>query len=331
MTTIERGREVFKTKRRKRWFISGLVVFTLLVTASIVASNFFYNLAIKREVKTYLQDNEDLVVSAETMDVFLTGSWRSWFSQSDFKPMEIESFDGLSLRGYYLEAEEPTNKTVVFAHGYLGKARDMALYGQYYYEDLGYNIFTADLRGHGESEGEYIGFGWHDRLDYLDWIDEIIAMQGPDTEIILHGLSMGGSTVLMTSGEELPSNVKAVVADSPFSSTYDLFDYQMEQMFNLPDFPLLPITSKITEMRANYSLYDASALNQVEHAELPILYLHGGKDTFVPTSMAQELYENTHSEAEIHIFDEASHGEAIVMYEEEYLDTLYTFIEKHID
>lgn len=58
-------------------------------------------------------------------------------------------------------------------------------------------------------------------------------------------------------------------------------------------------------MRANYSLYDASALNQVEHAELPILYLHGGKDTFVPTSMAQELYENTHSEAEIHIFDEA--------------------------
>ena len=331
VTTVRGEEDLFKTKRRKRWVISGLVALTLLVTASIVASNFFYNLAIKREVKTFLQDNDDLVVSAETMDVFLTGSWRSWFNQMDFEPMQTESFDGLELNGYFLEAEEPTNKTVIFAHGYLGKARDMALYGQYYYEDLGYNIFTADLRGHGESEGDYIGFGWHDRLDYLDWIDTIIEKQGPDTEIILHGLSMGGSTVLMTSGEELPAQVKAVVADSPFSSTYDLFSYQMEQMFNLPAFPLLPMTSMVTEIRADYSFYEASALDQVKKADVPILYLHGGSDTFVPTRMAMELYEETSSEAEIEIFENASHGEAIVMYEEEYIDRLYSFIEKHME
>src|SRR5690625_5547217 len=109
------------------------------------------------------------------------------------------SYDGLQLKGYYLPAKESTNKTVVFAHGYLGRARDMGLFGEYYYENLGYNIFTADARGHGASEGDYIGFGWHDRLDYVDWIQMIIEKVGPQAEIVLHGLSMGAATVLMTS------------------------------------------------------------------------------------------------------------------------------------
>src|SRR5690625_7813333 len=94
--------------------------------------------------------------------------------------MEMSYFDGLSLRGYYLEAEKLTNRTVVFAHGYLGHAFDMGLFGEYYYEELGFNMFTPDLRGHGKSGGDYIGFGWHDRLDIIDWINLIIEKQGPE-------------------------------------------------------------------------------------------------------------------------------------------------------
>ncbi|MGM8214804.1 alpha/beta hydrolase [Bacillaceae bacterium W0354] len=317
-------------KKKKKWIIISLIIFTLLFAVNIIASNFFYNLAIKREVKTFLADNDDLVVSAEAMDVFLKGDWRDWFDQKVFELWEIESFDGLKLQGYYLEAEEPTNKTVIFAHGYLGRGRDMALYGQHYYEDLGYNVFTADMRGHGKSEGDYIGFGWHDRLDYLQWIDKIIKRQGPDTEIVLHGLSMGASTVLMVSGEDMPEQVKAIVADSPFTSTYDLFKYQMERMYHLPAFPILPTTSLVTQIRADYSLYEASALKQVEHAKVPILYFHGDADTFVPTEMAMELYEHTNSEAELMTFENASHGEAFVIHREQYLNKLHQFLNKYI-
>src|SRR5690606_382844 len=121
-------------------------------------------------------------------------------------------------------------------------------YGQYYYEDLGFNIFYADSRGHGNSEGDYIGFGWHDRLDYVDWIQKIIEEKGKDTEIVLHGLSMGAATVLMTSGEALPENVKAVIADSPYTSVQDLFAYQMKRMYHLPSFPVLHTTSLVTKL-----------------------------------------------------------------------------------
>ncbi|GAB3798708.1 alpha/beta hydrolase [Virgibacillus kimchii] len=317
--------------KKKRWLKIGIGLLSILLIIDIAASFYFYNLAIERNVKDFLSGNSDLEVSAEAMDVFIDGGWRDWADQQDFEQWELNAYDDIKLQGYFLEAEEPTNKTAVFAHGYLGRARDMALYGQYYYEELGYNIFTADMRGHGQSEGEYIGFGWHDRLDYIGWIDLLLEKQGADTDIVLHGLSMGAAAVLMVSGENLPENVKAVVADSPYGSVYDLFDYQLGRMFHLPSFPILPTTSLVTQMRAGYSLTEASAMNQVKNAEVPILYIHGNEDTFVPTFMAEELYENTKSETEIHLFDNAGHGEAFVTQEDKYTEILNAFIEKYMD
>lgn len=306
-----------------------IVAFILVFVINTIASFYFYNLAIKRGPKDFLQDNSDLEVSAEALDVFLEGDWRDWTNDQSFEQIEMTSFDGLTLQGYYLKAKKPTNKTVVFAHGYLGHAKDMGLYGEYYYEELGYNIFTPDLRGHGLSEGDYYGFGWHDRLDLIDWINLLRERESTNVDIVLHGLSMGAATVLMASGEELPENVKAIIADSPYTSVYDMFAYQMKRMFHLPDKPILPSTSLVTKLRADYSLTEASALNQVKKAEVPILYIHGDADTFVPTEMTYELYDNTKSEHEMVTFNGAGHGEAFVLEKEKYKQVIESFLSKY--
>lgn len=314
----------------KLWLKVGIGIIFIILIINIGASLYFYNLAIARNVKEFLQDDEALEVSSEAMNVFLQGDWRDWVSNQTFEKIEIESFDGLKLQGYFLAAKEPTNKVVVTAHGYLGEASDMGLFGEYYYEQLGYNFFMADARGHGASEGDYIGFGWHDRLDYLEWIHLLIEKLGPDTEIVLHGLSMGAATVLMTSGEDLPPNVKAIIADSPYVSVYDLFAYQMKRMFHLPSFPLLHSTSLITKLKANYSFKEASALKQVKKTDIPILYIHGEADEFVPTSYTYELYEQTKSKADIITFEGANHGEGIVIEHKAYIDQLNKFLDKHV-
>lgn len=316
---------------KKRWIKIGIFTVIVLLIIDIAASLFFYNLAIKRGPKEFLQGNSDLEVSDETMDVLLDGDWRKWDAEQDFEKMTMTSFDDLKLKGYFLEAKKPTNKIVVFAHGYLGRASDMSLYGQHYYEQLNYNMFTADSRGHGKSEGDYYGFGWHDRLDYVGWINQLVEKLGPDTEIVLHGLSMGAATVLMTSGEELPSNVKAVVADSPYTSVNDLFKYQLKRMFKLPAFPILNSMSAVTKLKAGYGLKEASALEQVEKTSIPILYIHGKDDTFVPTKLAINLYEHTNSEAELVTFEGANHGEAFVIEKDKYIKHLNDFLGKYID
>ena len=315
--------------KRKKWFITLAVVIAVLLMIDGLAGNYFYKLAIERGPKEFLQDNQDLEVSSDTMDEFLEGDWISWIEDQPFETIDMTSFDGLDLKGYYLPQDEPTNKTVIFAHGYLGRASDMGIFGEYYYDELGYNIFTPDLRGHGDSEGEYYGFGWHDRLDMVDWIDKVIEMNGPDTEIVLHGLSMGAATMLMTSGEDLPANVKAVISDSAYTSVYDLFAYQMKRMFHLPSQPLLPTTSVVTKLRADYGLKEASALEQVEKTDLPVLYIAGDGDTFVPTDMTKELYEHT-KHASLKVFPDANHGESIVMHRDKYIEAMTDFLQEYL-
>ncbi|WP_102029012.1 alpha/beta hydrolase [Salirhabdus sp. Marseille-P4669] len=319
-----------KRKKRKRWLYISIGLITIVCIVNVVVSFYFYDLAVERNVKDFLQGNEDLEVSAEAMDTFTKGDWRDWVREQNFETWKMETFDGLTLKGYFLEAKEPTAKTVVFAHGYLGRATDMGLFGQHYYDELGYNMLIFDMRGHGDSEGDYIGFGWHDRIDLIDWTNKVIEYLGPETEIVLHGLSMGGATVAMASGEELPSNVKAIVSDSPYTSVYDLFDYQMERMFHLPDFPILPTTSLVTKWKADYSFQEASALDQVKKAEVPILYIHGEADTFVPTRMSKKLFENTKSDAYYVTYPDSNHGESVVLHEEAYYEELDKFLKKYV-
>ena len=317
---------------KKKWILKiGIGFLIILLIINIALGFYLYDMAIARNVKDFQNGNQDLEVSAAAMEEFTEGDWKDWVRSQEFETWKMESYDGLRLNGYFLEAKEPTNKTVVFAHGYLGRASDMGLFGQHYYEELGFNMFTPDLRGHGDSEGDYIGFGWHDRLDILDWVNKVMEEIGANAQIVLHGVSMGAATVLMASGEELPSNVKAIVADSPYTSVNDLFSYQLDRMFHLPEFPILPTTELVTKMKAGYTFKEASALKQVRKAKVPILYIHGDNDMFVPTENTQELYENTKSEAEMMIVPEAMHGESIVLAKEKYLNKLYGFLGKYVD
>jgi uncharacterized protein len=315
-----------------KWKMILLLVPVVFLVIQIAGSFFFYELAIKRGEKEYLQKNADLEVSAETMELYTKGQWKDWVSSQKFEPMNIVSRDGMQLSGYYLNAPLPTNKLVILTHGYLGNAKQMGLFGQYYHEELGFNIFMADARGHGKSEGDYYGFGWPDRLDLIDWPETLVNKLGADTEVVYHGLSMGAATVLMASGEEgLPRQVKAIVADSPYESVYQLFAYQMNRMFHLPAFPLLDSTSLLTKIRAGYLFKEASALREVGKTNVPILYVHGNADTFVPVAMAKDLFQHTNSEAELYLVDGANHGESFAMQKAEYKNKVQHFLSNYLN
>ena len=305
---------------------------TVFLVIQVIGSFFFYELAVKRGPKEFLQNNSDLEVSDQAMDLFINGSWIDWVVAQKFEPLTLTSRDGLKLSGYYLPAAKPTDKLVILTHGYLGNAKQMGLFGQYYHNDLGYNIFMPDARGHGKSEGNYYGFGWPDRLDLIDWTHFLVKKLGPDTKVAYHGLSMGAATVLMASGEEeLPRQVKAIIADSPYESVYQLFEYQMNRMFHLPAFPLLDSTSVLTKIRAGYSFREASALKEVKKTNVPILYIHGKSDTFVPTEMTEDLYRQTSSDAELFLVPNANHGESYALAEDEYKMKMDHFLDRYIN
>ncbi|NQX49618.1 alpha/beta hydrolase [Paenibacillus tritici] len=303
----------------------------LIVAAGGVgyAGYYFYGVAIKRAPKEFLAKTPDLKVDPPVAGASW-GEGAEWVSRQSFRTVELVSEDGLKLRGYYLGSERAAGRTVIIAHGYSGKAKDMGASAKNYYDNLGYNVLLPDARGHGDSEGDYIGFGWPERRDYLKWIEFVLQETGPAAQIVLHGVSMGGATVLMTAGEELPPQVKAVVADCGYTSVEAQLSYQLRRMYHLPSFPFVPSASLVTRMKAGYSFGEASALNQVRKARVPILFIHGDADTFVPFAMMNELYEACQSPKEKLVVHGAGHGLAYDTDKSTYIRTVGEFVERYV-
>lgn len=313
--------------------IIGVVCFLilLLLIALVWGSFFFYNMAIGRNDKSHIfgggeeveqDEEEELAFDEEPFNA-------NWINEQGYDTWEIVSNDGLKLKAYYVKSKNPTAKTAIIAHGYSSNAKDMSSYGQMFNENLGYNVLLPDARGHGESEGDYIGFGWPERKDYLQWIDKIIEVNGNESEIVLFGVSMGGATVMMTSGEELPIQVKSIIEDCGYSSVDKELKFQLKSMFNIPSFPILQTTSLLTKIRAGYGFYEASSVKQVAKSKVPILFIHGSNDTFVPTDMIYDVYEACNSEKDLYIVEGAVHGMAYYTDKEGYENKVREFIEKY--
>lgn len=312
-------------KKKKIILTISILLLVVILGVGGLVGNYFYNLALNpftSKDMIFGDDDDDTSLEVEA-DV-------NWLiKDSNYIDTYITSSDNLKLHAYEVKNENKTDKWAIVVHGYTSEGKLLSSKAKHLY-NMGYNVLVPDLRSHGSSEGDYIGMGWDDRLDIIDWINYIVK-NNPNSEIALHGTSMGSATVLMVSGEKLPSNVKAIVADCGYTSVYDEFSYQLKQLFNLPAFPIMNFLDVVTHIRAGYCLNDASAINQVKKSTTPILYIHGDKDDFVPYYMMDELYNATNSEKEKLTIEGGEHANSDLVNPKIYWSTVNSFLEKYIE
>lgn len=241
--------------------------------------------------------------------------------------IEIEASDGITCKGAYYENGD-AHDWVIALHGYRGDHFGATALAQHYY-DHGYQVLTPDLRACGESDGEYIGMGWLDRNDILEWIQWIID-KDPNAEIVIHGISMGAATTMMTAGEETPSQVVAFVEDCGYTSVWDIFSSELKLRFHMPEFPLLYTSNMIANFKAGYDFKEASALKQIENCDKPMLFIHGTADDFIPYEMMDILYQAKPGDNKEQVTAEgAGHGDAMYALGEEYWDSVFSFLEQY--
>ena len=229
------------------WFLIVVLAIVLLFAFVVL---YFWKFAIVREsADKKKKAHKETVFDRLYMTRIKSGI--QWFKNMNPTKVYTESIDGLKLAADYLPAENPKG-TIIVVHGYRSSnVMDFSCVFEIYHS-WGYNILAVHDRAHGESEGKYIGFGILDRYDVRSWVDYVVNNIGGN--IVLDGLSMGASTVLMTSGFELPSNVKCIIADCGFTSPWEECKHVLKHNFNLPAFPLLPICSCLVKLTAGYSL-----------------------------------------------------------------------------
>ncbi len=249
-----------------------------------------------------------------------------FFAEHRGEELVIEA-NGVELAARRYAQEKPIGR-ILMMHGYRSIAENDFSCAMDYYYSCGYELILVDQRAHGKSSGSWIGFGVLERYDCLSWLrylnDEFGAIP-----TYLSGISMGCTTVLMASGLALPANVCGIIADCGFTSPKEIVAHVMKSKMHLPPAPLLPIISLFCRLIAGYSLNEYSTLDAMKINQLPILFIHGKEDHYVPPEMTLRNYEACIAEKELLIVDGAGHGTSYLQDREGVEKAIGAFLAKH--
>lgn len=255
-------------------------------------------------------------------------SYTEWYDLMQPEDKVIINCSGERIHADIIRAKSKSNIWVISAHGYVNRPAQTAQWGRHYYE-RGFNLLAPHARAHDKSEHKYCTMGSLDRYDYVDWINYIVALE-PDAKIILHGISMGGATVMLVTGEKLPENVKCCIEDCGFTDCREEFRNAVRQTAPIPTAVLLFIFDKTIKRKAGWSLNDCSPLEAVKHSVTPTLFIHGDADKFVPFRMQRELYNNASCEKDICVIHKAEHAISYDTDPKTYINAVDAFINKYI-
>lgn len=217
-----------------------------------------------------------------------------------------------------------SKKTVIFLNGYLTSSlSDFSAFAPYYL-DAGYNLLFATSRGHAESGGRHITFGVKESQDVLLWINKVNDLI-EDSEIVLHGYSIGANSALYIA-PQAPKNVKAIIADSAYTMPWHVFVYQIKQIFKLQPFPELNVAEFFAKKNAKFD-FRKSAVKAVSESEIPVLFVHGARDMFVPATMGSVLCkESIAPQKQLLIVEGAGHCQSYMRNPEAYEEALDKFV-----
>ncbi|MCC8198720.1 MAG: alpha/beta hydrolase [Tannerellaceae bacterium] len=312
-------------KNKGKLFIISLLVLTVVLFGGTI---YMFNVSLKtKRLSTDEADSYAYLFKHPYMESWID----SLYSVGALRDTFLMAEDGVYLYGLYIRSAEASPNMALILHGYTDNAIRMLMIGHLYNRELGYNVLLPDLRGHGKSGGEYIQMGWKDRLDVMAWMDVAKSLYGDTTSIVVHGISMGAATTMMFAGEVLPENVKCLVEDCGYTSVWDEFAYKLKDDYGLPAFPLLYTTSVYCNLRNGWGFKEASSLEQVKSCKLPMFFIHGARDTYVPTRMVYELYEAKPGVKELWVVPGVEHAAAYWDHTDEYVSRTRAFVSRYMD
>ena len=303
------------------------IVLTALFLNSCLAGKFMSNYALKPTPHGV----EDIERTRHKADSLLPGS-TAWYdglkAQDVLKDHWITNDEGLRLHACSVPAARPEEArgTAIVVHGYHDNHFVFLYLVRMYRDLLNYNVLFPDLQYHGYSEGDEIQMGWKDRLDLMKWI-EVAHDLFKDDFMVLHGVSMGAATVMMTSGEQLPDYVKCFVEDCGYSSVRGQFSKNLKDMSPLLPKVIVTSASIVTKRRYGWSFDEADCRKALSRCEKPMLFIHGDADDYV---LFEHLWKNYNAKKkgykEYWVAPDAVHANSYAKHQEEYIRKVSNFL-----
>ncbi len=300
-----------------------LIVFIILLFIFCAVILYFFNLAFVRKSSASVDDMDSTLADALKPYEAVIAKGSKHIKETPHKWCYTTAFDGIKLAGRYYDNNSEC--TIFLFHGYRSSgAHDFSCAVEMYMK-MGFNVFLADQRAHGKSEGELITFGVKESRDVISWVDFVNAEFSPK-QVIISGLSMGATTVLLSLRFKLPENVRGVIADCGFTSPSDIIEKVGRDSFKVNAHFFIPFLDFACKLFGGFSIRNISTVDAVKNTDLPILFIHGEKDNFVPCEMSKRAYKECNANCRIFLSKEAGHGLSFLVDTDLVLSTLKEFL-----
>lgn len=310
-----------------QWYWWVIIVVVVLLLICFAVGFVCWNMSIPTPSKEKLDNPKPSSDPVETEMREFTEKVVANLKSLNMEDVWIKSEDGLNLHGYLKMAATKTNKTIISVHGWHGSGLSTSSIFSHFLVDYNYNVLFIDLRSYGESEGKYTTYGVKDSMDLMSWIKYLVDRFNGDISIALFGISMGGNTVAVVA-DRVPKQVKCIIDDCGFTTAREEFKYVLKYNMHVPTFFLF-FAEIINRMVCHFGFNDEDSRKSLKSSKVPVFFIHGTTDTFVPTYMGKENYEACTSEKEIQYFDNG-HARNYFMQKEAYKKLVLDFLAKHL-
>lgn len=246
---------------------------------------------------------------------------------SECEKVEVTAYDGINLIGHLRRCENE-KRLIIAMHGWRSSwTADFGAVSDFWHAN-GCSVLYAEQRGQGESGGEYMGFGLTERYDCLEWVKWANENGYAEIPIYLGGISMGAATVLMAAGLELPENVHGIMADCGYTSPYAIWRHVVEENLHMPFGGInSAVADDICKKKIQMGTKDYSSIEAMRECRVPVLFIHGTDDHFVPIEMTYENYKVCTAPKRLLVVPGAEHGMSYLVDKEAYEKAVKEFWE----
>lgn len=277
--------------------------------ASFVTADLLSRIALDREAPKFLGKVNRLISGSRKQSSLRDQKQEAALrlEKTENELVRITSRDGVALTGHWIAQKDP-KRVIIAMHGWRSSwSWDFGVPSEFWAQS-GCSVLYAEQRGQGESGGDYMGFGLTERYDCLDWIQWVTGRCGGSVPVYLAGVSMGATTVLMAGGLTLPENVRGILADCGFTSPHAIWKHVARDNLHLAFGLHGAMADAIYHKKNPLASAEESTVDALRGCSVPVLFIHGTDDTFVPVEMTYENYKACASPKKLLIVPGAGHA-----------------------
>ena len=311
------------------WWIIVIIVIASLLALFIVAELVISLYATHLMIHPYCTPIEEAIEKEYSRNKVTKEEFENYFN---FEHYQIDSKHGYKLSCSYIPKKvnvsfsDGKERAVILSHGWTSHRYAMLAFAKMYLK-LGFHVFIYDLRNHYESDKKPTSFGDYEADDLEMVYHSVIDRLGYSIIVGTHGESMGAATSMIHAGRY--HSVDFTVEDCGYSSLYDLLKFLCVVVAHLPVFPTLLFTRMWFKLltKSSYSKIDpCQAVSTCD--DIPMLFIHGDDDKFVPPYMAYKNYDSKNGFKMIRIYKDAAYARSVVAHKEQYEKDLRNFLKK---